>query len=86
MQDKEIKYEGDVRMSISVHEMLDYLDVHPVRNHEGDAESLLKMLLTLYSQYNTVSFGENELQGEELAFAQGILVGMHLMTELRTVP
>ena len=73
-------------MSVSVHEMLDYLDVHPVRNHKGDAETLLKMLLDLYSQYNIISLGEESLQGEELAFAQGILVGMHLMSELRTVP
>ena len=76
-------------MAVSVHEMLDYLDVHPVRNYEGNATTILKMLYEMYAAYNTHSPAgceAGELQGEALAFAQGILVGLHLMTELRTVP
>ena len=40
-------------MSVSVHEMLDYLDIHPVRNYEGTPTTLLKMLHELYTMYNT---------------------------------
>ena len=76
-------------MAISVHEMLDFLDTHPVRNHEGNATTLMNMLHQLYREYNTlqpICCEAGKLQGEELAFAQGIMVGMHLMTELNTLP
>ena len=74
-------------MSVSVHEMLDYLDTHPVRNYEGTPTTLLKMLHVLYTMYNThPSEGTWRKDAEELAFAQGIMVGMHLMTELRMLP
>lgn len=76
-------------MSVSVHEMLDYLDIHPVRNHEGDATTLLQMLYRLYAVYNTmppIQSKDGEMCGEELAFAQGIMVGMHLMSELWILP
>lgn len=80
-------YKGDEYMAVYVHEMLDYLDVHPVRNYQGTADMLLKMLCRLYAEYNTQPpVDDCRLSGEELAFAQGILVGMHLMSELRTVP
>ena len=74
-------------MAVSIHEMLDYLDTHPVRNYEGTPTTLLKMLHELYTVYNTQPSGDTwEKDGEELAFAQGIMVGMHLMTELRMLP
>lgn len=76
-------------MSVSVNEMLDYLDTHPVRSHEGNATTLLKMLYQLYATFNTqkpIPCEAGEIHGEELAFAQGIMVGMHLMTELNTLP
>ena len=74
-------------MAVSIHEMLDYLDTHPVRNYEGTPTTLLKMLHELYTVYNTRPSGDTlEKDAEELAFAQGIMVGMHLMTELRMLP
>ena len=76
-------------MSVSVHEILDYLDAHLVRNHKGSATTLLKMLYELYTAYNTrqpVQIDGIEIRGEELAFTQGILVGMHLMTEINILP
>lgn len=45
-------------MSIHIHEVLDYLDCHPVNSYEGTVSSLLEMLHEVYTMYNSIDSGE----------------------------
>lgn len=102
-------------MALSSKQVLDYLNDHLIRNHNGDFGSLLEMLHYIYTTGNPVDndttrslFQDTEVilkdlsadqadaifwtisrlctEYERRAFSHGILVGMHLMTELTVLP
>ena len=45
-------------MSITIHEVLDYIDSHPLRFQEGDFASFLDMLYYVYTESNPVDTSE----------------------------
>ena len=45
-------------MAIHIHEVLDYLDVHPIGLHEGGVKSLMEMLHDIYVDYNEIDSEE----------------------------
>ena len=102
-------------MSVHTSQVFDYLDTHPVNQHDGDFTSVLEMLHYIYTSSNPIDNEHlrNHFQKvryildtlskedadtlfsvmcdlyyelEKTAFSHGITVGMHLMTEVNTLP
>ena len=60
-------------MSIHIHEVLDFLDEHPICCHDGSVDSILKMIHEAYIVNNSIDsqtiralFQELRLNGENL--------------------
>ncbi len=102
-------------MSIHIHQVLDYLDTHPICREADSMDSLLERIHDIYALNNHLDSEEIRsllrsmrnlleclpmerfeevfaavsdlcLEHEQLAFSQGVLAGMHLMTEVNTLP
>lgn len=41
-------------MAIHSHQIIEYLDAHPISRHEGDFNSLLEMLFSAYTDCNPI--------------------------------
>lgn len=41
-------------MSVHIHDVLDYLDIHPVNQHGDDVFSFMDLVFHAYSMYNTM--------------------------------
>lgn len=70
-------------MSIHINEVLDYLDDHLVCQRSEGMPSLMAVLREAYVLHDT---GEKPSDPELLAFSQGVLTGMMLMTEVNRLP
>ena len=102
-------------MSIHIHQVMDYLDTHPVCQQTDNMESLLEILYDVYISHNDGNSQEilslfHRLRNcmehltkaeqdalfdavcdlcaehEVLAFSQGVLTGMMLMSEVCNLP
>ncbi len=68
-------------MAIHINEVLDYLDGQLVcQRAEGMSSLVLREAYTLHDTAETLS------DPELLAFSQGVLTGMMLMTEVNRIP
>lgn len=70
-------------MSIHIDEVLDYLDNNLVCQKAEGMPALMAVLREAYVLHDT---GETESDPELLAFSQGVLTGMMLMTEVNRIP
>ena len=106
---------GAITIALSSKQVIEFLNNHPIRNHNGDFGSLLETHHYIYTTENpvdndtirslfrhiedilsplpteqseTLFWTVSELctQYECSTFSHGILVGMHLMTELNALP
>lgn len=68
-------------MSIHINEVLDYLDEQLVCQRADGMQSLMEMLYEAYTVHDS-----GGSQNEVTAFAQGVLTGMLLMTEVNRLP
>ena len=64
-------------MSIHINEVLDYLDEHLVCQRAEGMSSLMEVLYDAYAVH-----GADSSREEVMAFSQGVLTGMLLMTEV----
>ena len=75
-------------MAIRIHDVLDYLDHHPLCAECDDVKTLLGRIREIYVSHNNTA-GEQVCaicaEREQAAFEQGIVVGMQLMTEVNWV-
>jgi len=70
-------------MSIHINEVLEYLDNNLVSQRAENIPSLMAALREAYVLHDT---GETESDPELLAFSQGVVTGMLLMTEVKRIP
>jgi len=70
-------------MSIHINEVLEYLDNNLVSQRAENIPSLMAALREAYVLHDT---GETESDPELLAFSQGVVTGMLLMTEVNRIP
>lgn len=68
-------------MSIHINEVLDYLDEQLVCQRADGMPSLMELLYDAYAVHDHGG-GKDEVK----AFAQGVLTGMLLMTEVNRLP
>ena len=70
-------------MAIHINEVLDYLDEQLVCQRAEGMSSLMAVLREAYTLHDTAETPSNP---ELLAFSQGVLTGMMLMTEVNRIP
>lgn len=73
-------------MAIKIQDVLDHLERHPICDQCGDVKTLLGMIREIYVFYNkTETPCALCREREQVAFEQGVVVGMQLMTEVNWV-
>ena len=76
---------GGEIMAIKIKDVLDYLDQHPICSECGDVKTLLEVIREVYVFYNGTEGDSLCREREQVAFEQGVVVGMQLMTEVNWV-
>lgn len=79
------KEKGVKIMSIHINQVLDYLDNQRVCQQADNMESLMGLLHDAYCIHNSTD-NRQLREYEQLAFTQGVVVGMLVMTEVNRVP